>query len=866
VVDVRTHDIENVTVTVGGKTVRANVSGNPAPTEPARFTATVPVETDASRVRAAAVDPGGGLLSDRGERTVNVSAPLGLDRDLLGSRYEQRAGTDPQDPDTDDDGTLDGMENPDDDGLTNAAEQRAGTDPTSRDTDGDGIPDAVEVRVGELDATEPNEDTDVDGDGLTATEEVAAGTDVGVADTDSDGLADGRELELDTDPADADTDSDGVPDGREAELGTEPTAADSDGDGTPDSEKRNTLDRSNQLAGAEVLVNGTGGVVDDLVVTSPTDSSLRTPYVNRTSVSSIVRVEASGEVERARVRLSYDDSGVGNESDIVVYRSDANTSGLEPLNTTVDPAANTATANTTQFSSFVALAPSDDAGGGEGGTDDGAENTQFAAFLEYRHVEQEFNRSLPGLAVHREMGPNGPRVTVYVQRAATFGGQRQFTFADVEFEDARVRNLVEGPYDTHPLEGQGDGDPPVGTTEPGEVSDDEVRVLEDGTRVDLTTRNQPFKDTFALAYEVTGPNPQMTVTFRDTKNVEQVVHLGGAEPESVEPGTDIELPDLEDPDGDGIPSAIERAETLTSTGAYVETNATLADTDGDGLDDSEELTELVVETEGNMPPHFEMRSDPTDPNSDDYGLGDAREVEKGSNPMEPESFGMFFEVPTRSQSSSTPNPATGIADRRYLLEPDDVYTEGFTPDGKPDWLKAAQATTDEEFGAPGVPSTFMLVRVPVVSRSSDGERLKGVKVELTDKDDAAIRAIGTNPGYGETNWVAPGEPVTVYDNTQVVNVVLWMPKTPRHLTGTLPSKSEFLSDISSGSSTVRGSDGRVASKEDASNSNPRHRAGTRTRRPHSTRTSGNSNSPVISTTTFPTSATGTAAVSSTTRT
>jgi len=216
-------------------------------------------------------------------------------------------------------------------------------------------------------------------------------------------------------------------------------------------------------------------------VTSPTDSSLRTPYVNRTSVSSIVRVEASGEVERARVRLSYDDSGVGNESDIVVYRSDANTSGLEPLNTTVDPAANTATANTTQFSSFVALAPSDDAGGGEGGTDDGAENTQFAAFLEYRHVEQEFNRSLPGLAVHREMGPNGPRVTVYVQRAATFGGQRQFTFADVEFEDARVRNLVEGPYDTHPLEGQGDGDPPVGTTEPGEVSDDEVRVLEDGT-------------------------------------------------------------------------------------------------------------------------------------------------------------------------------------------------------------------------------------------------------------------------------------------------------------------------------------------------------------------------------------------------
>ncbi|MGH0028316.1 MAG: FG-GAP-like repeat-containing protein [Myxococcota bacterium] len=72
-------------------------------------------------------------------------------------------GTDPEDPDSDDDGLLDGFEDlygldpngyddpladPDADGLDGLAEQAAGTDPLRADTDGDGRSDPVELQQG----------------------------------------------------------------------------------------------------------------------------------------------------------------------------------------------------------------------------------------------------------------------------------------------------------------------------------------------------------------------------------------------------------------------------------------------------------------------------------------------------------------------------------------------------------------------------------------------------------------------------------------------------------------------------------------------------------------------------------------------
>ena len=73
----------------------------------------------------------------------------------------------------------------DGDGLTNAEELELGSDPYDPDTNDDGLLDSVAVRSG-LSATDP----DMDADGLTNAAEVAQGTDPLRADTDSDGVAD----------------------------------------------------------------------------------------------------------------------------------------------------------------------------------------------------------------------------------------------------------------------------------------------------------------------------------------------------------------------------------------------------------------------------------------------------------------------------------------------------------------------------------------------------------------------------------------------------------------------------------------------------------------------------------------------------
>jgi hypothetical protein len=84
---------------------------------------------------------------------------LDLDDDGLSNSEEAFFGTDPEDPDTDDDGLLDGTEvdmadgtgspdpldpDSDDDGLLDGDEVLLGTDPSNPDTDGDGVSDAVD--------------------------------------------------------------------------------------------------------------------------------------------------------------------------------------------------------------------------------------------------------------------------------------------------------------------------------------------------------------------------------------------------------------------------------------------------------------------------------------------------------------------------------------------------------------------------------------------------------------------------------------------------------------------------------------------------------------------------------------------------
>ncbi len=114
----------------------------------------------------------------------------------------------PEDP-TDTDG----------DGLTDVREAELGTDPNNPDTDDDGISDGDEVYVHMTDPL----NSDTDGDWLYDGGELIKNTDPNNPDSDNDGLTDGQEYYVfNTDPANPDTDGDGVNDGDEIRNGTDP--------------------------------------------------------------------------------------------------------------------------------------------------------------------------------------------------------------------------------------------------------------------------------------------------------------------------------------------------------------------------------------------------------------------------------------------------------------------------------------------------------------------------------------------------------------------------------------------------------------------------------------------------------------------
>lgn len=152
---------------------------------------------------------------------------------------------DGDDYDSDDDDFDIPLTDSDNDGVIDAVEELIGTDPTKTDTDGDGLSDYTEIYETLTDPLTPDTDEngtpdgdeDSDGDGLTNLEEQKLGTRADLADTDNDGLSDGEEVnKYHTDPLNPDTDGDGISDADEILLGLDPLKAMSDGV-TPDSER-----------------------------------------------------------------------------------------------------------------------------------------------------------------------------------------------------------------------------------------------------------------------------------------------------------------------------------------------------------------------------------------------------------------------------------------------------------------------------------------------------------------------------------------------------------------------------------------------------------------------------------------------------
>ena len=195
---------------------------------------------------------------------ITVEHPPDDDDDGLPNWWEEKHFGDPTGANADED--VDG------DGLTNLEEFILGTDPNNPDTDGDGLLDGDNIVVTSEDprytafAAAGYHFTD-DGPERTFYGEVHFGTDPLDPDTDGDGLVDGDNITVNrddpryieweergifftedggertflgeiahgTDPLDPDTDNDGIPDGMEvAVYGTDPLDPDTDGDGVGD--------------------------------------------------------------------------------------------------------------------------------------------------------------------------------------------------------------------------------------------------------------------------------------------------------------------------------------------------------------------------------------------------------------------------------------------------------------------------------------------------------------------------------------------------------------------------------------------------------------------------------------------------------
>jgi hypothetical protein len=159
------------------------------------------------------VDTDGDGMPDGWEITYSFNpnvasdAQLDADSDGVSNIWEFKLGLNPRSTDTDGNGTTDGDEDLDSDGLKNSIEINTyGTDPTQPDSDNDGLNDGWELKYGFPPLVNNLSDNDPSNDPS--------------ADPDNDGLKNAEEEQIDSNPLNSDTDGDGFSDFAENAAGS----------------------------------------------------------------------------------------------------------------------------------------------------------------------------------------------------------------------------------------------------------------------------------------------------------------------------------------------------------------------------------------------------------------------------------------------------------------------------------------------------------------------------------------------------------------------------------------------------------------------------------------------------------------------
>jgi hypothetical protein len=642
------NDIGTVTVEIDNETtVTAAVETN-ATTGLGTFRVPVTLSPEPHRLDISAPVPADGNSSG--------NATLLLDGDLLPDTAERETtGTDPLDPDSNStltagnesgDGTLDGGEDLDGDGLVAYYEVQFDTRPTTNDTDADGLSDTVEVQFGPFDPrvadtdgdTVTDADEDTDGDGLTTSEEVAAGTSPVRNDTDGDGLPDAAEVGPNTTNATvADTDGDGLLDGTEVELGSDPLVADTDGDGTLDANETYNSTARNDAANTTVTIRGEGYAAGSVSITESADAQFDAQSFENVTVGEPVTLTAD-EFDTARITVEYDPTAVGSESNVALYRYNETSQSFEQLPSTVDTTANTVTATVTEFSTFAPLDSQaytdrlqtavDRSPTPVGTTDPVNASTWDVPFYVERFDDAQLpNWQASGEVTDPQSGGFFDPVTDNGRISVTNGQLELFAFGCYRTTMTRpvgeINGTVRIAFDWERQEDDG-------------VHKTEFYLYEDGSRVDYdvvsgsdipepasnarsgsTVIEADVNGTIAIQYEVRNRPGISTNTECD---------YGGADGTTLRIDnidSNLRLEDVRDPDGDGLPTVLEVNGFATGLGETVTTDPYDADTDGDGLDDGEEVGSLVGVLSQSS---YTVASDPTARDTDGDGLSDFTET------------------------------------------------------------------------------------------------------------------------------------------------------------------------------------------------------------------------------------------------
>ncbi|MDQ2074807.1 VWA domain-containing protein [Haloarcula sp. H-GB4] len=573
------------------------------------------------------------------------------DGDGLPDAYERNVTeTDPVIADSDGDAVIDGAEDWDNDTLPAYREYRLGTDPRSNDTDGDRLSDGIESRLPSVDPTDPDTDddgvqdgaADPDNDSLNTYNETLEGTLSTNSDTDGDGLLDGTEVhQLGTDPLAADTDGDGLLDGEEVRLGTDPLVADSDDNGVIDGKESYTTTATNETLGVTLSLTGNGDVGNGTTIAPQDDPRFNTSRVANMSASPVVELDSEQDFSSANVTLAYNETGAQNESqDLAVFTYDPEAGIFVPLNSTVDAANNTVTAETSHFSTFAVFDITNWAATYNATEpvrqtdDDGVQPVEVVMLLDASgSMESEDPKRLAKDAAQRFTGSLLETDRAAVIEFDNFGRVKQPLTSNHTAVNRSIRDVE--------YEGGNGGTDFASISAANEhfaeqSSPDRAKII-----IFLTDGKSKYSDGVTEAEQAAEQNitiypigfggatrDQLSAIANATGGEVNFVDNAGGLP-TVFSRVANTTTEINDTDGDGLSDEMEREGFILGgpSGDRVTTDPTSNDTDGDGLSDSREVGQYAEVTyRGETASYYNHVANPRQVDTDGDGISDTREV------------------------------------------------------------------------------------------------------------------------------------------------------------------------------------------------------------------------------------------------